>query len=155
MKQTYRSAGAVVEVFDISCLYGSSLFNTIQNNAFDIWNNVSSNITTQDVIQTLGNDPLVLGQHYFIANGTDPMTGNAAISPVWNFTSDAGKGNAEAFVIAAEVGDIPAPTGADDVDWLQLKNVEGELASSVYRVDTKSGQPPTSVNRMEFCIRSF
>ncbi|KIM77192.1 hypothetical protein PILCRDRAFT_12195 [Piloderma croceum F 1598] len=142
---TYSSAGAVVEVFDISCLSATSLFSTIQNYAFDIWNNGSaSNVTTQDVIDTLGHDPIVLGQHYFVANGTDPATGSPAISPVWDFTSGAEKGNTEAFVIAAVVGDIPAPTGTDDVDWLQLKNVEGELADTVYRVDTKGGQPPMS-----------
>jgi hypothetical protein len=134
---TYSSAGAVVEVFDISCFSGSSLFNTIQNDAFNIWNNVSSNVTTQDVIKAFGDAPVVLGQHYFIANGS-------SISPVWDFTSDAEKGNAEAFVVAAVVGDIPAPTGADDVDWLQLKKVEGELADTVYRVETKGGQPPAS-----------
>jgi hypothetical protein len=149
---THRSAGAVVEVFDISCLSGTSLFNTIQNYAFDIWNNGSaSNVTTQDVIDTLGHDPIVLGQHYFVANGTDPVTGSPAISPVWDFTSGAEKGNTEAFVIAAVVGDIPAPTGTDDVDWLQLKNVEGELADTVYRIDTKGGQPPTSVSTVKSC----
>ena len=141
---TYRSAGAVVEVFDISCLTGSFLFSTIQNDAFNIWVNASSSLTTQDVIKTLGNDPLVLGQHYFVANGTDIATGGPAISPVWDFISDAGKGNAEAFVVAAVMGDIPAPTGTADVDWLQLRNVEGKLADTVYRVDTKGGQPPTS-----------
>ena len=142
LKQTHRSAGAVVEVFDISCFSGSSLFNTIQNDAFNIWNNVSSNVTTQDVIKAFGDAPVVLGQHYFIANGS-------SISPVWDFTSDAEKGNAEAFVVAAVVGDIPAPTGADDVDWLQLKKVEGELADTVYRVETKGGQPPASVSTVE------
>jgi len=91
---------------------------------------------------TLGHDPLVLGQHYFVSNSTDPT----AISPVWDFTSGAEKGNTQAFVLAAEVGDIPAPTGADDVDWLQLKKIEGQLANTVYRVDTKGGQPPASVN---------
>jgi len=141
---TYSSAGAVVEVFDISCLSGTFLFNTIQDYAFDIWANASSSVTTQDVIKTLGNDRTVLGQHYFVANGTDPTTGGQALAPVWDFRSDAEKGNAEAFVVAAVVGDIPAPTGIDDVDWVQLKNVEGELANAVYRVDTKGGQPPTS-----------
>jgi len=128
----------------MSCFSGTPLFNTIQNEAFNIWNNVSSNVTTQDVIKTFGDAPVVLGQHYFIANGTDPVTHSQAISPVWDFTSDAEKGNAEAFVVAAVVGDIPAPTGTDDVDWLQLKNVEGELANAVYRVETKGGQPPAS-----------
>jgi len=141
---TYTSAGAVVEVFDISCLSGSALFNTIQNDAFDLWNNAPSDITTQDVIMMLGSDSSVLGQHYFKSNGTDPATGNPALTPVWDFTSDAEKGNPEAFVAATVVGDIPAPTGNGDVDWLQLARVDGQLADNVYRVDTKGGQPPAS-----------
>lgn len=139
---TYSSAGAVVEVFDISCLSGTLLDN-IQDYAFDVWNNASS-FTTQDVIMTLGQNPLVLGQHYFVANGTDPATCSPIIAPVWDFTSDAEKGNPEAFVLAAVEGDIPAPTGINDVDWLQLKNLKGELANTVYRVNTKGGQPPAS-----------
>lgn len=138
----------MVEVFDISCLSGNSLFSTIQDDALSIWDKSSSSVTTQDVIKTLGHDSIVLGQHYFIANGTDPATGNPILAPVWDFTSGVDKGNAKALVIAAVVGDIPAPTGTDDVDWLQLKKVKGELADAVYRVDTKGGQPPTSVNRV-------
>ena len=87
----------------------------------------------------------MLGQHYFVANGTNPTTGGQALTPVWDFTSGVEKGNKNAIIFAAEEGDIPAPTGPDDVDWLQLKKVEGDLADTVYRVDTKGGQPPASV----------
>ena len=48
-------------------------------------------------------------------------------------------------MIGAKVGDLPAPTGPSDIDWLQVKNVQGELATTLYRVDTKAGQPPSSV----------
>jgi hypothetical protein len=48
-------------------------------------------------------------------------------------------------VIAAKAGGMPAPTGAKDVDWLLLNSVQGKLATQVYRVDTRSGQPPASV----------
>lgn len=144
----YRNVGAVVEVFDISCMVGSALFNNIQTYAFDIWVNMSASETTQDLIEMLGNDPLVLGQHYFITN---PVAGGTAISPVWDFTSNAEKGDAGAFVLAALEGEIPAPTGQNDVDWKQLKRVKGELADTIYRVDTKGGQPPESVSWGALC----
>jgi hypothetical protein len=81
----------------------------------------------------------LLGQHFFIQNAT----GNG-ISPVWDFRANAFAGNPNAFVLAAEVGDIPAPTGASDVDWVSLKGLQGDLATQVFRVETKSGQPPAS-----------
>jgi hypothetical protein len=94
----------------------------------------------------VGDNPLVLGQHYYVPN-PKPAAGSPAVSPKWDFTSNAEKGNAEAYVIGAKVGDLPAPTCSDDIDWVQLKNVEGELANAVYRVDTMGGQPPASVSR--------
>jgi hypothetical protein len=33
-----------------------------------------------------------------------------------------------------------------NVAWLQLKNLEGTLAGTVYRVDTSLGQPSASCN---------
>jgi len=140
---TYSNVGAVAELFDISCLSGTPLFTTIQNGAFDLWDKAPASLTAQDIIQKLGSRPIILGQHYFVANPL-PAPGSPALSPKWDFTSDSEKGNAQAFVIGAKVGDLPAPTGKSDVDWLQLKSVEGELASTIYRVDTKSGQPPSS-----------
>jgi hypothetical protein len=135
---TYDNVGAVVEVFDISCLYGTPEFDTVQDDAYTVWTKTPSFVTAQDVISTFGSNKLVLGQHYFISN----PDGSSTISPVWDFTTGAEKGKAEAFIIAAVVGDLPAPTGPDDVDWVQLKNVSGQLADAVYRVDTKAGQPP-------------
>lgn len=86
-----------------------------------------------------GCSPL-LGEHYFV---TSPS--GTGLSPVWDFRGASAKGNPNAFVLAAKVGDLPAPTGSQDVDWLQLKNVTGGLATSVYRTDTRGGQPPASV----------
>jgi len=140
---TYSNVGAVAELFDMSCLSGTSLFTTIQNDAFDVWQKTPSFITAQDVIKMLGHVKLVLGQHYFVAN-PNPTAGSPAILPKWDFTSNAEKGNLDAFFIGSKTGDLPAPTGKNDVDWVQLKNVEGKLADTVYRVYTKGGQPPTS-----------
>lgn len=116
---------------------------------------MSASETTQDLIKMLGNDPLVLGQHYFVGNGTNPATGGQAISPVWDFRSNGEKGNPEAMIVASRVGDIPAPTGPQDIDWLQLKKVSGGLADQVFRVDTKSGQPPKSVSGVDLCPLRF
>jgi len=140
---TYSNVGAVAELFDISCLYGTPEFSKVQDDSYTLWSEAPSSLTAQDVISDLGCKPPVLGQHYFVPN-PNPAPGSPAISPKWDFTSGAEKGNSNAFVIAAKVGDIPAPTGKDDVDWLQLKKVQGELADSVYRVATKAGQPPAS-----------
>jgi hypothetical protein len=134
---TYTNVGAVAELFDIQCLYGTNVFESITTDVFKAWSIVPSFLTTQAVIAVLGSAPTVLGQHYFIPNSPAP-------SPKWDFTSDAEKGNPEAFVVGASVGSIPSPASKDDINWVQLKKVEGELADSVYRVETAGGQPPAS-----------
>ena len=141
------NVGAVAKLFDISCLSGSSAFNTIQNDAFKIWNNSASSVTPQQVTKKLGHDLLVLGEHYYVPN-PNITTGSPAISPKWDFTSNAEKGNAEAYVIGAKIASLPAPSSKNDIDWVQLKKVEGGLADAVYRVDTKGGQPPASVSKV-------
>ena len=114
---------------------------------FTIWSKAPSDFTTQQFISALGNNPLVLGQHYYVPN-PKPTTGSPAVSPKWDFTSDAEQGHAEAFVIGAKSGSLPAPTGSHDIDWVQLRNVEGQLADTIYRVDTRGGQPPATVSRV-------
>lgn len=41
---------------------------------------------------------------------------------------------------------MASPQGTTNVAWLQLANVAGTLATSVYRVDTLLGQPPATCN---------
>jgi hypothetical protein len=90
---------------------------------------------------------IILGQHYFVTN---PITG-VGISPKWDFTSSGQTaGNPNAFVIAAKVASIPAPTGPNDVAWLSLDSVQGELATQVFRTDTRGGQPPASVSTSQY-----
>ncbi|KZT25687.1 hypothetical protein NEOLEDRAFT_1241563 [Neolentinus lepideus HHB14362 ss-1] len=134
---TWTNVGAVAELFDISCLYNTPLFDPISNAAFAAWN-----VTPEaplDLISAFSGNPIVLGQHYFIPSPT-----GSGVSPKFDFTSAREKGHPEAFVVGAKVGDLPAPTGKGDVDWLQLKSVQGELASTVYRLQTRGGQPPAS-----------
>lgn len=141
--QTYLNVGAVAELFDISCFYGTLAFSSIQDDMYTIWSQAPPDFTTEQFISALGKRPIVLGQHYYVPN-PQPTMGSPVVSPKWDFTSDAEQGNPEAFVIGAKVGDIPAPTGSNNIDWVQLRNVEGQLADTVYRVDTKGGQPPAS-----------
>ncbi|KDQ31883.1 hypothetical protein PLEOSDRAFT_1100408 [Pleurotus ostreatus PC15] len=140
---TYTSAGAVAELFDISCLVGKSTFNRIQDDVFTVWKLLPKQLTAAKVVELLhfAKTPTILGQHYFIIN---PLTG-VGISPKWDFTSQgATKGNPNAFVVGARTGGLAAPTGPQDVDWLSLSNAQGQLADQIYRVDTRGGQPPAS-----------
>ncbi|KAI3600368.1 malate dehydrogenase [Moniliophthora roreri] len=108
----YASAGAVAQLYDVSCSYkpGSSYQSTNLKH---------------------------LGEHYFVTNPT-----GTGISPKWDMTKFFA--NPNAFVIGARSAGIPAPTGPSDVDWLYLTNVQGGLATEIYRTDTKGGQPPAS-----------
>ncbi|KAI0052122.1 hypothetical protein FA95DRAFT_1602085 [Auriscalpium vulgare] len=133
----YTSTGAFAEFFDISWLD----FDNIEGDALGVWEELPSFVSVSRLITALRflGDIDVLGQHYFISN---PSGGLAA---KFDFTS-AGKtqGNPDAFVVAAKVGDLPAPTGPQDVDWLALNATSGELGSQVFRVNTRGGQPPSS-----------
>ena len=81
----HRSAGAVAELFDISCLVGTSTFNRIQDDVFTVWKLLPKQLTAAKVVELLhfAKTPTILGQHYFIIN---PLTG-VGISPKWDFTS--------------------------------------------------------------------
>jgi hypothetical protein len=137
----YTSSGTVAQMLDISQLYGTSEFSRVQDDAFDIWWNYSSTNPYDDGLTVLLNRELgvdLLGQYYFI-NGT-----NGTLVPKFDFTSSGpNKGNLEAFVVAARVGDIPAPI-PEDIDWVELNRTSGELANEVIRVNTRAGQPPSS-----------
>ena len=138
--------GAVAELFDISCLYDSPGFGTIQDNMFADWSRKPDSFTIQDLTKENEQDPAVLGQHYFISNGT-------ATAPKWDFTSASECGNAEAYSVGAKIGDLPVP--GSNVDWLSLESVEGDLADLIYRVDTRSGLPPASVSILRKWERTF
>jgi len=131
---TYTSAGATAALFDLSCLskMDSALFNNIQDVAFTLWSK------SNDLNPITQKTPMKLGEHYFIANG------NGTISPVWDFRGDSAPNQADAFVLAAKIGDLRAPNSTSDVDWLQLRRVSGDLADTVYRTNTRGGQPPAS-----------
>lgn len=122
-----RSTGAKADLFDISCLAAKNP--TAFNNA---------EITGFTGGATAAGAGALLGRHFF-QNVTN------VLSPVWDDRGDAAKGNPTAFVRASKIANVAAPTGSQDVPWLALQAVEGSLATTLYRAQTKGGQPPASV----------
>ncbi|KAH6917751.1 hypothetical protein BKA70DRAFT_103 [Coprinopsis sp. MPI-PUGE-AT-0042] len=140
---TYTAAGAVAQMFDISCLSRTPLGPGIPDLVWNVWEKAPAFLTTEAIISMVmpSKSSLALGHHYFLTN---PITGQG-ISPKWDLTSQGPyKGNADAYVVAARAGGAPAPVPARDVDWLALNAVQGSLATQVYRTDTRGGHPPKS-----------
>ncbi|VDB88887.1 unnamed protein product [Peniophora sp. CBMAI 1063] len=131
---TFTNIGAYAELFDISCLASTPAFGDIQTKAYQMWN-ASPQTTTQQLVDAMGDKPVILGQHYFIAN----PSGTGANVPKFDFTADRDAGDASAFAVMSKVGDIAAPTGSSDVDWLMLNTTSGSLASQIFRVATVAG----------------
>jgi len=125
---------------DAALLEEDISFFSLASIAYAKWFHAPSGQTAQDFFAE--REAPILGEHYFITN---PITGTS-ISPKWDFSAKGDRlaSNPNAFVVASKVGDLPAPTGSGDVDWLQLKEVTGQLADQVYRVDTRGGQPPAA-----------
>jgi len=130
---TYTSTGAVASLYDLACISQSPEFDNMQDLAYDLWNASPANETTPPLSSSF------MGNHFFITS-----TSGKGLSPVWDYRAGVAKGNPDAFVLAAKVAGVPAPTGFQDVDWLQLKSVSGSLATQVYRTDTRGGSPPAS-----------
>jgi hypothetical protein len=81
----------------------------------------------------------VSGQHYFIEAG-------GQLASVWDFRSNGPtKGNKGATVVAKVTGDIASPTWTA-IDWQELSRVSGELADTIFRIDTVGGNPPQDVS---------
>ncbi|KAH9992834.1 hypothetical protein BJV77DRAFT_1067556 [Russula vinacea] len=137
----YTSTGAVAQLFDVSCLFGHEEFSTIQDDIFSLWDSCpSTDPTDPELARKLKKHWNIspVGQHYFVKN-------NGTLVPVFDFTSTGDlKGNPGAIFFGKKIGDIPSPDGSDNVDWLELQEVSGELANDVYRVNTVKGQPPAS-----------
>ena len=138
-----RSIGAVAQLFDISHLYGTPEFSTIQDDAYGIWSHCPNTDPLEHELadrlkSEFGVD--LLGIHDFV-------TFNGNLSPKFDFTETTG--NSDDFVVAAKTGDIPAPTPGN-VDWLALTKVAGGLANQVFRVDTNAGKPPSTVSISRF-----
>ncbi|KAJ7817154.1 hypothetical protein B0H14DRAFT_2843123, partial [Mycena olivaceomarginata] len=146
-----------VGVQNYTCTAATLKYACVPTTAFNAWSAAPAGVSPDTVGGKIGAATLLgvrsrcfsiftrflnsIQYHYFV-----PAPSGTGLSPKWDFTST-GKfaGNSTAFILAAKAGDILAPTdSATNVDWLALNNVQGSLASKVFRVDTVNGQPPTS-----------
>ncbi|KAF9814153.1 hypothetical protein IEO21_05291 [Rhodonia placenta] len=142
---TFSNIGAVAELIDVSCYVNESWFPTIQNELYAAWTDADFNdFSIQEIIDFVHfiDPPQNLAQHYFVEN---PIT-DSGVSPKWDFTSSGKfKGNADAFVIAKGNGTLSSPNDPkDDVTWLEVLQVKGDVADEVFRFDTVGGQPPVN-----------
>ncbi|KAI9443419.1 hypothetical protein H4582DRAFT_2072465 [Lactarius indigo] len=133
----WTSSGAIAQVFDITSLYPGFEFSIIQEDTYIDWLNFPGNDPCDpNLAQQLENKYgiMLYGRHYIIENP------DGDLSSIWDFRpSGLTPGNPNAFVVAEVTGDIPAPTGYLDLDWLELEGVSGQLASTIFRVYTKGG----------------
>jgi hypothetical protein len=146
VNNNFTSAGAVAELYDISCLYQyvPNLANSIQEHLYDAWTSLSPEITVQQVAaaaDAILTPNIFLADHYFVPNPS-----GTGISPVWDFRrSKKFQGNQNAFLLGASVASVAAPEGpSHNINWLRIRKVAGEAADEVYRIDTVGGPPPTS-----------
>ena len=138
----FSNVGALAEILDISCISPDD-FDLVTDLANDVWQAIPQDVTAAEIVGGLASSQsaFVLGQHYFVPNPS-----GSGLSPKWDFTSASEAGNPKASVVGAKTGDIPATTDPSvNIDWLSLKPVVGELATQIYRIQTRNGQPPSSV----------
>jgi len=138
---TYASAGATADLFDISCMAKSTASSSsIADMSYKLWTKCSK---IADLFVPALGAMTASGKHFF-----SPSPSGTGTNPVWDMRSFGPaklKGNPDAFVLAAKTGNIPDPVDSKtNVDWLQLKNVQGKLATAIYRVDTRGGVAPAS-----------
>jgi hypothetical protein len=141
--------GAVAQIFDISCLHDKPVFADVAVDAFDAWFKAPKSTTAQKLksldlpFKGLGKDILdeqsLLGLHFFVKNAS---AGAITGIPAWDFA--ASQHSKQAFVDVAAFEKLAAPQSKRDVPWLQVHGTKGKLATSVYRVLTRGGQPPAS-----------
>jgi hypothetical protein len=137
-------------MYDISSLYGTSEFSTIQNDAYNHWNSYWSYDPFEPGYSQLleyNYGITIDGAYYFVEQ-------NGSLIPVWDLTSSGPyAGNPNAIVYAQKVKNVPSPDGPQNIDWVELKKMSGGLANLIYRVDTVQGQPPSTVSfSLDLCL---
>ena len=142
----FSSTGAVAQLYDISCLYHSSpdLFRTIQEPIYEAWVNLTSDITVQEitaVIPFLLSPEVIQADHYFIQSAA-----GTGLSPVWDFrATQRFQGQENAIFVGKGAGSVVSPVDpSENINWLRVGKVSGDIADEVYRIDTIGGQPPTT-----------
>ena len=139
-------------MFDISCLYGTAEFSTIQHDAFYDWDTCPSFDPLEPGLVQEMEDLYGItedGAYYFVEQ-------NGTLVPVWDLRSDGPfAGNPNAIVFAQKDKSAPSPDGPVNIDWVELKKLSGGLANLIYRVDTVQGQPPSTVGISQFLSALF
>lgn len=131
------------------------MFSTIQEPLFAAWENLTDGYTVQQAIEFLPAivpADLILSQHFFQPNAA------GGVSPVWDFRATAQfSGSEDAFFVGKGKSSLPAPVDpANNINWLDVSNVAGSIATEVFRVSTLGGQPPTSVSQHLYkCFRQL
>jgi hypothetical protein len=141
----FVAAGAVAELFDISCLAcaNSKLISTIHNDLFNLWNGPAvGDATVQQLIEALPNivpPNMILAQHYFISNAA------GGISPVWDFrATQKFKGVQNAVFVGKALANTPDSDPTKNVPWLHVGKVSGDISDEIYRIYTVGGVAPSS-----------
>ncbi|KAH8828751.1 hypothetical protein DL96DRAFT_1015821 [Flagelloscypha sp. PMI_526] len=144
----FKSDGAVAKLFDVSCMIVNDPhgFAELPSKAIELWKKAPAEIDTLKVSSAPGlfTTSQFQGDHYFPPN---PKAGEQPpIVPKWDFTPVGGAfhGNADATFTGKLKGSVVAPTGKQDINWLQLDVADGKLGKQVYRTDTREGQPPAT-----------
>ncbi|KAF8320273.1 hypothetical protein DL93DRAFT_2163912 [Clavulina sp. PMI_390] len=125
----YSSIGAVATLFDVSCLYDTSIFDSLTL--------IADDMSSQTLLKTQAIQDYAIGHHFFVgANGTS--------TPHFVINKDGRGSSIKDWVNAKKLINIPSTDGSQNVDWLELNSTSGELARTIYRLSTAGGQPPST-----------
>jgi hypothetical protein len=132
-------------------MFGTAEFGPIQTDVFGVWNtsNETDPFSSPGMVQQMQAqfNLTVDGQHYFVDQ-------NSTLEAVWDLTSSGQFAtNPGAIVFAHKVQTAPSPDGPNNIPWVELKADSGQLADTIYRVNTVQGQPPGSVSSsVDWCL---
>lgn len=148
--------GAFAKLFDISCFVNTPMFAGIQDKVFEAVGDAKGQDLIDKVLSVVPTCPMGLGDHFHIAN---PVPGATGLSPVWDFRTAVKKDDPNGYITAKEAGTLDSPAGPSNIKWVRLDNIGGQfggsLASTVMRVDTKGGQPPSTCKPGEQIITPY
>jgi hypothetical protein len=140
---TWTNIGLVSALIDVSCLVDSPMFATFQNETWTEWNSSAKSLTVPKVLENLRSQPAdakfptLLGTHDFVVN---PING-VGFNTRFDFSEYTGQKND--YFIGQGLG-VYKDGNPSDVPWFHVASIAGTLAKTVYRTDTKGGNPPAS-----------
>jgi len=149
---TFDNIGVIARLFDMSCLYGTPEFSTIQKDAFYDWEaRPSFDPLKPGLVKEIKDHYGITidGDYYFVEQ-------NGALVPVWDLRSSGPyAGNPNAIVFAQKYKSTPSPDGPVNIDWVELQKLSGGLANVIYRVKTVQGQPPPTCSPGTYAIVKY